>query len=185
VEEMGIWSGAVRVDVAVINGKLSGYELKSNSDTLTRLPRQIEIYGKVFDHMTLVVGDRHVDEAMDVIPHWWGCMMATMRKDLLVSLKWKRRARANPSCDPMILVRMLWKEEAIAILEKYGLAAGWRSKRSNDIGKRLLAEIPLKRLSEDIRLALKHREKLGQLVPSQLDMSIDTITDPACRVAGG
>jgi hypothetical protein len=34
VEEMGVWSGSVRIDVAVINGELSGYELKSDRDTL-------------------------------------------------------------------------------------------------------------------------------------------------------
>ena len=29
VQEMGIWSGSVRVDIAVINGELHGFELKS------------------------------------------------------------------------------------------------------------------------------------------------------------
>src|SRR6185312_2727790 len=70
VEEMGVWSGAVRVDIAVINGKLWGYELKSDSDTLERLPRQAEIYGKVFDRMTLIVGNRHADRAFKVVPRW-------------------------------------------------------------------------------------------------------------------
>jgi hypothetical protein len=38
VEEMGVWSGSVRIDIAIINGHLSGYELKSDRDTLERLP---------------------------------------------------------------------------------------------------------------------------------------------------
>ena len=30
VEEMGIWSGTVRIDIAIINGELNGFELKSD-----------------------------------------------------------------------------------------------------------------------------------------------------------
>jgi hypothetical protein len=184
VEEMGVWSGTVRVDIAVINGKLWGYELKSNSDTLDRLPRQIEIYGKVFDRMTLIVGDRHADEAIETLPRWWGCMIATMHDDDSVALRWKRKPRSNPTLDPNVLVQMLWKEEAVAILEKYGLASGWRSKRASEIASRLLSEIPLRKLSEDIRSALKVREKLGQLVPSEFNVSVDAIADPACGATG-
>src|SRR6202035_882217 len=161
-------------------GKLSGYELKSNIDTLERLPRQVEIYGKVFDRMTLIVGDRHTDEAIEVVPRWWGCMVATMHDDDSVTLRWKRKARSNPALDPIILVQMLWKEEAIAILEKYGLANGWRSKRASEIGNRLLSEIPLRKLSGDIRSALKARPKLGQLVPSEFNVAVDAIAYPAC-----
>ena len=56
---MGVWSGTVRIDVAVLNGEMCGYEIKSDRDTLERLPFQIEIYSKEFDKLTLVVGRRH------------------------------------------------------------------------------------------------------------------------------
>src|SRR5262245_39425246 len=76
VEEMGIWSGSVRIDIALINGSLSGYELKSDSDTLERLPRQLAIYGRVFDYLHLVVGKRHADKARALLPDWWGVKVA-------------------------------------------------------------------------------------------------------------
>lgn len=79
---------------------------------------------------------------------------------------------------------MLWKEEAIAILEKYGLANGWRSKRASEIGSRLLSELPFKRLAEEIRSALKIREKLGQLSSGEFDMPVNTIAHPARGTAG-
>lgn len=180
VEEMGVWSGAVRIDIAVINGKLLGYELKSNSDTLDRLPRQVEIYGKIFDQVTLVVGDRHAEKAFNVIPEWWGCKVASM-DDSDVTFRWKRKAAFNPGLDPTILVQMLWKEEAVAILEKYKLADGWRSKRASEIGRRLLSEVPFKQLAHEIRSALKIREKLGQLSSSEFDMPVHAVADPAGR----
>ena len=38
LQELDVWSGAVRIDIAVINGELTGFELKSDRDTLERLP---------------------------------------------------------------------------------------------------------------------------------------------------
>src|SRR5665213_2389844 len=76
VEEMGVWSGSVRIDLAVINGELNGYELKSDRDTLERLPLQVELYSKVFDHLTLVVGKRHAKKARAQLPPWWGIFVA-------------------------------------------------------------------------------------------------------------
>ncbi len=52
VEELGICCGMARVDVAVVNGELKGFEIKSEKDTLGRLPAQSGMYGKVFDTMS-------------------------------------------------------------------------------------------------------------------------------------
>jgi hypothetical protein len=49
---------------------LWGYELKSERDTLERLPLQARIYSRVFDRVTLVTGLRHAGAAEDRIPGW-------------------------------------------------------------------------------------------------------------------
>ena len=56
IEEMGVNHGRNRVDIAVINGEIHGYELKSDSDNLLRLPKQAEAYSNIMDKVTLVVG---------------------------------------------------------------------------------------------------------------------------------
>jgi pseudouridine-5'-phosphate glycosidase len=76
VEELGLRCGAVRADLAVVNGRLKGYEIKSERDTLTRLARQCEVYSKVFDTVTIVVAERHLHGAVDVVPEWWGIDIA-------------------------------------------------------------------------------------------------------------
>lgn len=53
VEELGLRHGLARVDIAVVNGIIYGYELKSDKDNLQRLPHQIEIYNSVLDKVTL------------------------------------------------------------------------------------------------------------------------------------
>lgn len=64
--------GACRVDVCVINGHLHGYEIKSDVDTLRRLPLQQQFYSDVLDKATIVVGQRHLDHALETLPAWWG-----------------------------------------------------------------------------------------------------------------
>src|SRR6202035_2111641 len=76
IEELGITHGAARVDIAVVNGSIHGYELKSDLDTLYRLPEQMRIYNSVLDQMTLVVGKNHLHEAINTIPEWWGITVA-------------------------------------------------------------------------------------------------------------
>jgi hypothetical protein len=60
VEEMGVCAGWLRVDIAASNGEPVGSELKSDRDTLQRLPFQSEIYSRVFDRVELVAGEPHL-----------------------------------------------------------------------------------------------------------------------------
>ena len=77
IEELGLNKGAVRVDVAVVNGIMHAYEIKSDADSLRRLSKQAEHYGKCFDRVSLVLGSRHVEFARNAVPSWWGLMRVT------------------------------------------------------------------------------------------------------------
>lgn len=54
VNELGLSHAKVRIDVAVINGCVHGYEIKSSLDTLNRLPAQLELYSQCLERLTLV-----------------------------------------------------------------------------------------------------------------------------------
>lgn len=163
VEEMGVWSGSARIDVAVINGELAGFELKSERDTLARLPLQVEIYNLVFDRLSLVTTDRHAEKAKPVIPEWWGISLVQSHPEGLSILD-VRRAEPNPARDPLILAQMLWREEAIQLLDQYDLAAGFRSKSAPAIHSRLAEKLSLADLASGVRTALKARSGwLGQV----------------------
>jgi hypothetical protein len=184
VEEMGLWAGSVRVDIAVINGELSGIELKSDRDTLERLPFQSEIYSRIFDRMELVVGARHKEKAKKQVPEWWTITVAA-EKDGTIQLETDRAGERNLEPDPYLIAQLLWKEEALAVLEAKGLAKGWRSKRAKLIHQRLASELPLAELSNNVRAVLKARDGwLRQKLSRQLDMPVDSDLDPALQVAG-
>lgn len=184
VEEMGVWSGTVRIDAAAINGELCGFELKSDSDTLARLPHQVEIYGKVFDRVTLVVGERHWQRALPVVPDWWGIWVAKVDRGVTV-LRRRRAADRNPSQDPFVLAQMLWKNEAVEVLKTHNLARGWSSRSAIDISKRLASELPIGKLRQHVRAALKVRPNLGQMMPRDFEVPVLTDSNPRFRIATG
>lgn len=155
-EELGVQHGFSRIDLAVVNGELQGFELKSDKDTLARLPEQIESYGRVFDRVTLVVGERHLRRAADIVPDWWGIRVARTESGKLQFSDFKHAMR-NPSPDPACIVALLWREEALNCLEELGVAAGLRSKPRRDIYSILVKETNLDLLCHKVRMCLKQR----------------------------
>jgi hypothetical protein len=162
VEEMGLWANYVRVDVAVINGEFHGFELKSARDTLERLPRQAAVYNEIFDRVTLVLAENHLEKAADHVPEWWGLITARSVAGGSVRLHKRREARFNPSVSAIHVARLFWRAEAISVLEKHELARGFRSKRAEQIARRLADELPLDVLRGEARAAIKCRDRLGQ-----------------------
>lgn len=174
VEEMGVWSGSVRVDIAVINGELVGYELKSDKDTLSRLPQQAKLYSRLFDRVHLVVGSKHSREARKLIPNWWGVHVATSVGSRVHIYK-ARDAQLNPKHDPLIIAQTLWREEALEILNRRGLSAGWKSKTAAQLHGRLCEVLSLDDLRFEVRSALKRRQCwLGQPIDDQLHVAVCT-----------
>ncbi|MBP0726860.1 sce7726 family protein [Bacillus sp. RG28] len=157
VNEMGVLHGHSRVDVAVINGILHGYEIKSESDTLNRLPSQINDYCKVFDRMTIVVQRNYLDKTKEIIPKWWGVILVTKNGGKL-NLRQLRKGRLNPNIDPYALTHLLWREEALNILKEKDLHKGYLSKPRNIIYKRICEVFTTDELKFKVNQLLKHRE---------------------------
>ncbi|HEX8583842.1 MAG TPA: sce7726 family protein [Allosphingosinicella sp.] len=179
VQEMGVWAGSARIDIAVINGELTGFELKSPRDTLDRLPQQAEIYNLVFDRVCLVAADKHLRKAAELVPKWWGT--CSVREDIngKAVLQPRRAGKRNPGRDPFILAQLLWRDEALALLGRHGLAKGYRTKPAKVIHQRLADELPLQELGEGVRTALKARpEWLGKVIPNPLNVAVDPDTHP-------
>ncbi len=77
LEEFALYGGINRADIAALNGVSHGYEIKSDRDTLIRLPQQVASYNDVFERATLVTSDRHLSSAKKIIPKWWGIVRVT------------------------------------------------------------------------------------------------------------
>lgn len=157
IEELGLCQGISRVDVAVINGALHGYEIKSERDSLKRLPVQQEFYNRIFDYVTIVASTRHIQKIKKNIPLWWGLLEAKYRNDELV-LKKIRPVKRNTSVDPKFLVQLLWKDEALNILKARNVHKGVLSKTREDIWNRLVEKLSINELRFEVRKTIKERK---------------------------
>jgi hypothetical protein len=156
VPELGLWHGTARIDVAVLNGISHGFEIKSDRDTLSRLDTQMRAYNSVFDKVTLVVGRAHLVQAFQAIPDWWGIETVGVASDGNVAFNQLRAGHYNPNQDVISIVRLLWRNEALDLLEKAGRADGVRSKPRDAVYQRLIASFELNALKERVWHVLQH-----------------------------
>lgn len=120
LEELGI-EGA-RIDVALLDHGLTGFEIKSDFDTLDRLAHQMHAYHRVFDTLTVVTTAAFAAQAELLLPEWWGLWVAGDASDGSVQLQIARPASANPRQEARSLLALLWREEALALARAH--AAG-------------------------------------------------------------
>jgi hypothetical protein len=162
LDELGLCQGDVRVDVAAINGELSGFEIKSPADSLARWPKQRRVYSKVVDRAWLVAPERALNKAE--APDWWGLILIVETPHQL-GLRVVREAGVNPKLDPYSVARLLWRDEALAALAAFGLDRGVRTKRRAIVWRRLADQLPLDDLRRAVRSALAVRpERVQQLL---------------------
>lgn len=156
VDELGVLQGAARVDLAVVNGSLCGWEIKSERDTLRRLPAQADAYSRVFDEVTLVVAPAHAAKATAVVPEWWGVATVTGDSDA-PCLNTQRESRRNPGLDALALAELLWRDESLELLTALGLDRGLRSKPRRALWAALVDGVAVDDLAGHVRDALKCR----------------------------
>lgn len=135
LDEFNISLGLVRADIAVVNGVLHGIEIKSEKDTLKRLDNQLTEYKKFFEYITVVTCEKFQDKIEKSIPEKCGILVAKIENNKVIFKK-IREAKKNYEIDKLCLVKSLWKEEIIDVLEESEYKKGFKSK-----SKPLLYEI--------------------------------------------
>ncbi len=158
IDEFTMNLGASRADIAVINGLMHGYELKSKSDNLLRLPAQIDHYSAVMDKVTLVVSECHAKSALGMIPNWWGVKIVTQGLRNGIHLQTIRPNKRNPNIDKLSLSMLLWKDELLSILKRLGQERGLKSKPRKILWTLVAETLPTDELRSTVRETLKARK---------------------------
>lgn len=156
INELGLCQGNARIDIAVVNGSLSGYEIKSEKDTLQRLPRQVEIYSRALDFVTMVVSDSHVEKTIATVPDWWGIIRAFNGEDDL-TFRIERDVKPNPALDAFSVAQLLWRPEVLLALKGLGIEKGITTKPRRALWQILAESQPLEDLRQCVRDVLKVR----------------------------
>lgn len=162
MDELRVDRGSARVDVAVVNGLIDGFEIKSDRDNLDRLERQVSLYGKVADRMTLVVGERHHDEAVTLIPDWWGVSLARPQGEYC-KLRNLRKGRRNRAHSPEALVNMLERQELVTLLSIHSLEKGASRQIYSELAHTAARSLKAADISAFVKRVLKIRARYGVL----------------------
>jgi hypothetical protein len=159
LDELGLRHGTCRVDIAVVNGYLHGYEIKSDTDTLERLPGQVSVYGAVLDRATLVVSEKYAEKARVYLPDWWSVKVVTTGSRGAINFDTVQPCKANPSIDPIALAELLWRPEVIEILRGLGTHEPFLRKPRAALYRYLAEVVELKDLRDLVRKTLKSRAR--------------------------
>lgn len=164
VEEVGVLHGLGRIDMLIMDTLLHGIEIKSESDTLQRLKDQIPLFSAVLDRVSLFVAFKHADKALRLVPPWWGVYLLSTGKTGTLEIYPAREAEPNPSPNCKALAKLLWKSEALALLESIDAATGVRTKNRTEIYSRVATVMTHERIrSYVIKCLMKRMSKRSVL----------------------
>lgn len=159
LHELDICSGCARIDIAVVNGEIHGFEIKSEQDNLERLPDQMEYYNYVFDTITIVSTQKHKGKLKEMVPKWWGIFIVDyLEGEDSLTLKIEQKPRKNENVSVGFLVRNLWKNELLDLLSKKGLSKGVKRKTRLQLGQIVSERVNENDVKQFVSYRLKYRK---------------------------
>ncbi len=163
VDELGIDHGRQRADIAVINGRMTGYEIKSDLDSLDRLTKQIAGYNRVFNYAAVVATNRHLQAAAEMVPPWWGIISVSAGSRGGLHFRTVRRGSLNLKASAIALARLLWRDEVLAILRDLGIRGKPLRRERASLYQFLVRRLVIDDLAKLVRSRLKARAEWRDL----------------------
>jgi hypothetical protein len=157
VDELGLSHAKARIDVAVINGCVHGYEIKSSLDTLERLPTQLDLYVQCLEKLTLVCAPRHIERVEAMSPSWAGIIEANKGSRGAITFSTLRRGSVNPEIDPVQLAHLLWRPEAVELLARFDVDKKLLNKSRKQLYSMLAELMTVSQLTAAIREFMQRR----------------------------
>ena len=158
IDELGLAHARSRIDVAVINSCIHGYEIKSAKDNLDRFATQIDIYRQTLQKLTLVAAPKHVASIMTHAPEWCGVIVAEQGPRGGISFHVLRNTIANPDIDPVMMAHLLWRDEVIELLSRAGYAPKDLRRPRRQLYEILCEAMTLREITSSIRAFMVQRQ---------------------------
>lgn len=157
VNELALVHASARVDIAVINGCVHGYEIKSAADSLSRLPRQIGLYEECLEKLTIVCAPKHIEGVRKIVPSWCGIIQATKGARGAIEFRAMRPSQINKSIKSEQLAHLLWRQEAMTLLSAFGLSAAELRKPRKELYKEISARFSVQEITAYIKKVMAIR----------------------------
>lgn len=152
VSELTVANWTHRTDMVVANGRLWGFELKSDRDSLDRLPTQLVAFSALFEKLVVVVAEKFESRATQLVQEVEGVGLWISRKS--GELVERIRPKVMP-LDAGSAISLMTSEELRLMLRARGLRGlhGARRKELVDLASHLSAA----ELADAARSAIKAR----------------------------
>lgn len=147
--------GGSIVDLVVLNGTTTAYEIKSDYDTFARLPNQLEEYRTAFEHIYVVTSEKRVPEALNVCPPDIGVMAIRASG----ALKVYRKSRGGlGELVPEAMFEILTTREAVKLVRaEYGIEISAAPGDIRRICRSYYGDLPLERAHQSVLNQLRER----------------------------
>ncbi len=128
-----------RLDFLTINGVSTGYEIKSSLDTLQKLSKQSTDYLKAFEYNNIVIDERHLKNARQIVPQHYGIITIYRGTKKTIQV-----GAYNQGIDAEFQLRLLTKKELVTFFGNFEV-------------KEILRDIDTKVINFKFKQALKSR----------------------------
>lgn len=108
--------GANKADCVILNGISTCYEIKTEFDTLNRLPEQLSSYTKIFDKVIVISANKHLDKICALLPKNVGLLELTERGAIKEIIK---ANMLSTPIEPKIMLQSLRAQEYKYIVEVF------------------------------------------------------------------
>ena len=151
VPELVLEGGRGRVDIASITAdSFTGYEIKSDHDTMARVTAQLKRYVDVFDHIWFVCGPKYRKELLERLPEFVGLLC--IQGD---HLEEARPARPNPMRRLRPVTMLLLVPELRMLIAETGVPGTPR--RKHEMVTALIRHLSFDAISSVLRRTLAQR----------------------------
>lgn len=143
-----------RADLALANGRLVGFEIKSEKDSLKRWEAQKVAYTNVFDEVWLCSHAKHLSKAIETTPDHIGVILV----DNFHSLAVVRKATSSHGMNNIYdLAGLLWREEINELAEMHSVKIKSRATK-REARETLAAQLALEEVRNFVLCKLKLRK---------------------------
>ena len=156
IHELSIPRPAARADVVVLNGAICAFEIKSDVDSLYRLPKQIRSFAEVFDKVDVVSTIKHAGTIIKKLPDWWGLQVVSSNDSRLEMVS-VRTAATNPNPNNEALLHVLRLSEIIEVCSRCSIIGIHHRIRKDERIKIVLASSDAYSIRQAATEALKSR----------------------------
>lgn len=116
IDELHVHKGNAIADVVAVYKEPHCFEIKGETDNISRLKTQGKFYDLVFKKISLVTTSNHLNNAIATIPQHWGIIIASYKNDV-VKFNHYRKALPNPLFNKKMALYTLWRQEMLHVTD--------------------------------------------------------------------